>query len=176
MKEINLWNKVVPIIIITFMTNLNITSAQSMKEERITMLVTFNVKKDQKEAFKKLLITDKNGALKEKGNISMQLFEHRDKPNTFYFFERWENQNALDVHFTKKYTKDVLDLSETALTKPMEILYLHDVSPLPKSELKTPLTSDTPVDLVVIFKVKDGMQKTFIDQFRILRTYSICTI
>ena len=166
MKEINLWNKVVPIIIITFMTNLNIISAQSMKEERITMLVTFNVKKDQKEAFKKLLITDKNGALKEKGNISMQLFEHRDKPNTFYFFERWENQNALDVHFTKKYTKDVLDLSETALTKPMEILYLHDVSPLPKSELKTPLTSDTPVDLVVIFKVKDGMQKTFIDQFK----------
>ncbi|MFZ4929074.1 putative quinol monooxygenase [Chryseobacterium sp. Mn2064] len=166
MKKINLWNKIIPIIIITFMTSFNIASAQNVSQERITMLVTFNVKADQKEALRKALIADKNGALNEKGNISMELFEHKDKPNTFYLFERWDNQKSLDEHFTKKYAKDVLELNKTALTKPMEILYLHDVSPLPKNEIKNPLSSDTPVDLVVIFKVKDGMQETFINQFQ----------
>ncbi|KMQ68745.1 hypothetical protein ACM39_05480 [Chryseobacterium sp. FH2] len=166
MKKINLWNKIIPIIIITFMTSFNIASAQNVSEERITMLVTFNVKAEQKEALRKALIADKNGALNEKGNISMELFEHKDKPNTFYLFERWDSQKSLDEHFTKKYATDVLELNKTTLAKPMEILYLHDVSPLSKNEIKSPLSGDTPVDLVVIFKVKDGMQETFINQFQ----------
>ncbi len=148
------------------MSNSNIASAQNKSGERVTMLVTFNVKADQKEAFKNALLADKNGALTEKGNISMELFEHKDKPNTFYLFERWNNQKSLDEHFTKKYASDVLELNKTALTKPMEILYLNDISPLPKNEIKSPLSADSPVDLVVIFKVKDGKQETFINQFK----------
>jgi quinol monooxygenase YgiN len=143
-----------------------VTSAQTKMEERITMLVTFHVKPEQKEVFKKALVADREGAAGEKGNISMELYEHKDKPNTFYFFERWENQKALDDHFAKKYTKDVLELSKTALTTPMEILYLNDISPLPANEIKSPLASDTLVDLIVVFKVKDGMQDAFIKQFQ----------
>lgn len=139
--------------------------AQS-NNERITMLVTFNVKDGQREAFKNALIADKKGAAAEKGNVSMELYQHKDKPNTFYLFERWENQKVLDEHFQKSYTKNVLELNEKALTSPMEILYLDDIAPLPKNEIKRPATNDTPITLICIFKVKDGSQETFIKQFQ----------
>lgn len=134
--------------------------------ERITMLVTFNVKDGQQEAFKAALIGDKNGALAEKGNVSMELYQHRDKPNTFYLFERWKNQKVLDGHFQKPYIKKVLELNKTALTSPLEILYLNDIAPLPKTEIKGPTVNDTPITLICIFKVKNGMQETFVNQFQ----------
>jgi quinol monooxygenase YgiN len=143
-----------------------VAAAQLNKEGRITMLVTFNVRPDQREVFKKALVADRNEASGEKGNISMYLYEHKDRPNTFFLFERWENRQALDEHFTKKYTKDVLELNKTALVSPMEILYLDDIAPLPSCEIKRPEAADTPVDLIVIFKVKDGMQDIFTRQFQ----------
>ncbi|MEJ5053368.1 putative quinol monooxygenase [Sphingobacterium sp. MYb382] len=165
MKNNNWWNNIIPFLIITFMTTIHTAFSQENHTERVTMLVTFHLKAEQKDAFKKALKADKDGALKEKGNISMVLYEQKDKPNTLYLFERWENQTALDEHFTYAYAKDVLALNETALTAPMEILYLNDIAPLPKNEIKHPQASDTSVDLVVLFKVKDGMQQTFIKQF-----------
>ncbi|SEL83251.1 Quinol monooxygenase YgiN [Parapedobacter koreensis] len=137
----------------------------STVNERITLLVTFHVKADHKEALKNALISDRYGALSEPGNISMSLYEHSDKPDILYLFERWDSRKSLDEHFTKKYAEDVFALNKTALIKPMEILYLHDIAPLPKNEIKAPFSTDTPVDLVVIFKVKDGMQDTFLKQF-----------
>jgi quinol monooxygenase YgiN len=164
MKRINYQNKITSVVC-ALLSIVGVTSAQNKSEERVTMLVTFNVKAEHREAFKNALISDRKGAASEKGNISMELYEQKDKPNTFYLFERWVNKKSLDEHFTKKYAKDVLVLNKTALTTPMEILYLNDISPLPKNEIKNPLSTDVPVDIVVIFKVKDGMQNTFIKQF-----------
>jgi quinol monooxygenase YgiN len=132
----------------------------------LALLVTFRVKPEQRELLKTALLEDVRNAKTEKGNITMELYEHRDQPNTFYLFERWGNQVALDLHFEKPYTRKVLELNKTALREPMEILYLNDLAPLPQKEMKKPLTADTPVDLVVIFKVKDGMQERFIQQFQ----------
>lgn len=132
----------------------------------ITMLVTFNVKPEQLEVFKTVLIEDAQNARNESGNITMELYQHKDKPNILYFFERWANQKALDGHFEKSYTKRVLELNRISLHNPMEILYLDDIYPLSKFELKKPLLTDSPVDLVVVFKVKAGMQERFIQQFQ----------
>jgi quinol monooxygenase YgiN len=142
------------------------TSAQKQKTDVVTMLVTFTVKPEQKEAFKDALLEDAKNARTEKGNLTMELYEHKDKATTLFLFERWTNQTALDEHFEKPYTKKVLELNKIALASPMEILYLNDVAPLPSREFKKPLSADTPVDLVVIFKVKDGMQERFIQQFQ----------
>lgn len=166
MKTQKVWFKKIAYTTLGLMSLSQGIAAQSTIEDRITMLVTFHVKPEQREVFKKALIADREGAVSEKGNISMALYEHKDRPNTFYFFERWEDQKALDKHFKKQYTKDVLELNKTALTAPMEILYLNDIAPLPSHEIKKPLVSDTPVDLIVIFKVKEGMQDIFIKQFQ----------
>src|ERR1700761_2780736 len=89
--------------------------ASSVRAQRVTMLVTFNAKPEQREALKAALIKDKQAAAQEPGNISIVLFQHRDRPNTFYLFERWTSQQALDLHFKKPYTQFVFDLNKTAL-------------------------------------------------------------
>lgn len=154
-----------------FLITLTSTNIQAQKEmtkmkATITMLVTFNVKPEQLEVFKTALTEDAQNARNESGNVTMELYQHKDKTNTLYFFERWTNQKALDEHFEKPYTKKVLELNKTALASPMEILYLTDIASLPKAELKKPLSADNPVDVVVIFKVKDGTQDRFIKQFQ----------
>jgi quinol monooxygenase YgiN len=147
-------------------TNIQAQKKMTKMNATITMLATFNIKPEQLEVFKIALTEDAQNARNESGNVTMELYQHKDRPNTLYFFERWTNQKALDEHFEKPYTKKVLELNKTALASPMEILYLSDIASLPKAELKKPLSADNPVDLVVIFKVKDGMQEQFIKQFQ----------
>ncbi|MEN7549939.1 putative quinol monooxygenase [Rapidithrix thailandica] len=153
----------------------NDSQAQStISEERnpsvemgiITLLVTFRVKPSEKELFKQALLEDVQYARKEKGNITMELYEGKDRPNTLYLFERWENQKELDKHFEQPYTQKVLKLNETALIEPMEIAYLDDLAPLSVEALPRPVYTDKMVDLVVVFKVKEGKQAKFIRQFR----------
>jgi quinol monooxygenase YgiN len=134
--------------------------------QRVTLLVTLHVKPEQKEAFKAILLQDKQESLKEPGNISFTIFQHRDKPDTFYLLERWASQQVLDVHFKKPYTQQAFELAKTALLTPMEMLKLNDIDPLPKAQIKMPLATDSPVDLICIFKIKPGMSPLFIDQFR----------
>ncbi len=143
----------------------NDSKSKNNKDMTVTMLVTFNVKSEYSEQYKEALLEDLKNARKEAGNISMELYRHKDKENVFYFFERWVNQVALDEHFEKPYTKNILELNKVALVSPMEIDYLEDIAPLPKAELKTPSSADTPVDLIVVFEVKDGLQEKFVRQF-----------
>jgi quinol monooxygenase YgiN len=132
----------------------------------ITMLITFNIKPEKFEEFRDALVNDAKNAKKESGNITMELYQNNDKPNILYLFERWVNQEALDKHFEMGYTKDVLRLNDTSLKSPMEILYLDDIEPLEPNKFKKPQESDTPVDLIVVFNVVDGIEKRFIEQFK----------
>lgn len=149
------------------LTSINIQAQKKIPNMKgpITMLVTFNIKSEQLELFKTALIEDAQNARNENGNVTMELYQHKDKPTTLYLFERWINQKVLDEHFEKPYTKRILELNKIALASPMEILYLSDIAPLLKNEFKHPLSTDNPVDLVVLFKIKEGMQKKFVQQF-----------
>lgn len=144
-------------------------AAASSDDGSLVMLVTFKVKPEQREAFKAVLQKDAEGARTESGNTTFEFYQAKDDANTFFLFERWTNQAALDLHFTQAYVKNVLELSKTALAKPMEILYLNDLAPLAVKDFKRPngaeKSADKGVDLVVIFKVKDGMQERFTKQF-----------
>lgn len=131
----------------------------------VTMLVTFQTKPEAKEAFKKALLADLEGAKKEPGNISMVLLEDKKDPNTLFFFERWKDRRALELHFEQDYTKAVFSLIEKSLVKPMQILYLNDMAPLPATAAE-PAFIQNEVDLVVLFDVKEGMEDRFVRQFQ----------
>lgn len=79
------------------------------------------------DAFKQSLFDDLINAQQEFGCVTMELFVSKDAPNILFFFERWQNQSALAYHFAQPYTKAVLELAETALLHPIEILYLRNV-------------------------------------------------
>ena len=131
----------------------------------LTLLATFNTKPEYTEQFKAALIDDLHNAKKEPGNVTMELYQHNEKKNVLYFFERWKSKEALDEHFKKPYTKGVFELAEKALASPLIIDYLDDFSPLAKEEMKKPLAADNPVDLVVLFEVKPDKKDVFVKQF-----------
>jgi quinol monooxygenase YgiN len=133
--------------------------------QQIVMLVTFKIKPEMVDTFKQALWNDLINARQEPGCISMHLFEAKDDPNTLFFFERWQNQLALDNHFAQPYTKSVLELAETSLFSLIEILYLEDLAPLPVEDVQFVDSKSDGVDLVVIFEVKEGMQERFKEQF-----------
>ncbi|MBC7883790.1 MAG: antibiotic biosynthesis monooxygenase [Anaerolineae bacterium] len=131
----------------------------------ITMLVTFKTKPEMTNAFQKALLHDLVNARKELGCITMQLFVDKNDSSILFFFERWQNQSALDNHFAQTYTKAVLELAETALISPMEILYMEDLAPLSAEGIQGSSHEEDSVDLVVIFEVKAEGQERFKAQF-----------
>lgn len=135
-------------------------------EKPFAMLVTFRVKPERRTEFRQALLTDVANARKESGNVSMDLFQVRDDPNTFLFFERWMTKTALDKHFAQPYTKAVLALSKQALVSPMDIKYLDDLAPLSGLTQMQPTKPKEAVDLVVVFSVKAGKQEQFVRQFQ----------
>lgn len=96
-------------------------------EQQVAMLVTFKVKPEMSDVFRQALMDDLIHARQESGYISMNLFVVKDDPNTLFLLERWQNQAALDNHFTQPYTQAVLKLTETALTSPLKIFNLQDL-------------------------------------------------
>jgi quinol monooxygenase YgiN len=147
--------------------NVTMSSSPELMDDnvQIVMLVTFKVKPEMRSAFKQVLLDDVINAQQESGCISMTLFEAKDDPNTMFFFERWQDQSALDSHFAQSYTKAVIELANVALTEPMEILYLKDLAPLPVENLQDSAVSPDGVDLIVPFEVKEGMDERFKEQF-----------
>ncbi len=144
--------------------------ASDIREEALrtefAMLVTFHAKPEYRKVLEKLLREDVVQARKEEGNLSMHLYRARENPDTYFLFERWKHQEALDAHFEKPYTKAVLELGEKALTVPMDILFLNDLAPIsPVHYRRAPRDSQEATDLFIIFDVKEGEQERFIRQF-----------
>lgn len=145
-------------------------AASGIREEALrtefAMLVTFHAKPEYREALDKLLREDVIQARKEEGNLSMHLYRAKDNPETYFLFERWKHQEALDGHFEEPYTKAVLELGEKALTVPMDIMFLNDLAPIsPVHYRRSPRDPQGATDLFVIFSVKDGEQERFVRQF-----------
>ncbi|MBC9797554.1 putative quinol monooxygenase [Sinomicrobium weinanense] len=137
------------------------------------MLVTFHSKPEYREELEKLLREDVLEARKEEGNLYMQLYRAKDNPYTCFLFERWKDQGALDAHFEKPYTKAVLELCNKALTAPMAIMFLNDLTPIsPVHYQRLPKDAGKATDLVVVFSVKEGEQERFVRQFQDSAQYS----
>ncbi|HEY9622498.1 MAG TPA: antibiotic biosynthesis monooxygenase family protein [Crinalium sp.] len=103
--------------------------------KQINLLVTFKVKPEMSHAFKQLLLNDLAHASQEDGYIAMNLFAAKDDPNTLFLLESWQNQEAFDHHLSQPHTEAVLKLAETALTNPMQLCFLENLSSLSQPEV-----------------------------------------
>lgn len=129
------------------------------------LLVTFHVNPSQREKFKNALLDDMNGARREPGNLSMDLFTSKETPDTFYFYERWRSKEDLSYHLTRDYTKHVFEIAGVSLKVPMQLKTLQDFNPISPEEYKYPAAPQNAVDLIVHFTVKEEQRERFIAQF-----------
>lgn len=65
----------------------------------------------------------------EEGNICYILHEgQNDDKDTFYIYERWKDEAALDFHMNQEYLKDFLDDSSRLLTKKITGIFCSEIN------------------------------------------------
>lgn len=69
----------------------------------IYLIATLKIKPGSMPAIKEAVMPCIEGTRNEPGNISYDLFQSATDENTLTFVERWENQEAVDNHFTEPH-------------------------------------------------------------------------
>jgi quinol monooxygenase YgiN len=86
------------------------------------------VKPEQREAFllqaKKLV----KHSQAEEGNVSYQLYEHADLPNTFVMLEEWKDASAIEFHNQTAHYKEFGKVAGGFLQEPPRVV-IYEVSP-----------------------------------------------
>ncbi len=60
-------------------------------------------------------------SLEEPGCISHAVYIHPDNANEFFFFERWRDDQALQIHFTKPYAIELVSRMQDWAAEPMTL-------------------------------------------------------
>lgn len=85
-------------------------------------------KKTTVEDLKNLLESLVAPTLKENGCIQYILHQDTEQENIFFFYENWENAEALKAHSNTDRFKQFLKEAEALTEKPMEVSVLNKIS------------------------------------------------
>jgi quinol monooxygenase YgiN len=66
-------------------------------------------------------------ARSEHGCIQYDLFQGKDDPQTFYFFEKWADHGAFDRHSSQPYLREFHDRFDELMERPNDILFLTQI-------------------------------------------------
>ena len=79
-------------------------------EQPLVVIAYLQVKPEHRQTFIDLATTVAKLTNKtEPGANSYSFYESQDTPNSFFFFEDWENEAAFEAHLQKSYTKSLID-------------------------------------------------------------------
>lgn len=83
------------------------------------IFIEFTVKEDKKDLFIKHIQKSINNSRNEPGNLVFQFYEFVNSPNKFILHERWQDQNTMNSHLEKSYTKELLQILPEVLAIPI---------------------------------------------------------
>ncbi|MEZ9196871.1 putative quinol monooxygenase [Shewanella sp. 10N.286.54.B9] len=130
----------------------------------LNQIVKFTVKPEYQAEFKAALMTNKQGAANEAGNVEMKMFVDNSNPNVFFAYERWADKAALEHHMTLPHTAAMIALFELALEQPVEVFHLGETNPLPIA-IKPADPEDEVFIIFFIFKINPQMRQQLLAQF-----------
>ena len=93
----------------------------------LTVIAKVTAKQDKVTETKDALTKMIEPTLKEEGCYKYDLFQSLQENNVFFFFEHWEDKEALDKHTNTKHFLDLKLKAETLFLKPIEINLLNQV-------------------------------------------------
>ncbi|WP_017294833.1 putative quinol monooxygenase [Geminocystis herdmanii] len=80
-----------------------------MSNPFIVLAGRYKIKPEKRERFLELAMAGLEPTRQESGNISYAFFEEVGIPNSFLYFEEWENKEALMSHLKQPYIIPLLD-------------------------------------------------------------------
>ena len=83
-----------------------------MKKSYLTIVARILVKKEHKNFVKEELLKLLDVTRAEEGNISYDLHQDNENPNSFLLYERWVNRELWQKHMSNKYLAHYLKVTE----------------------------------------------------------------
>ena len=93
----------------------------------IILAVTVRPKPEKAAETLALLSTFPALAQKEKGCVQYEFFVAKDLPDTFYFFEKWADEESYQLHRKQVYLSNFRERGPELLTRPNEVVFLRPV-------------------------------------------------
>jgi quinol monooxygenase YgiN len=87
--------------------------------QEVALVVNFKVKPGQVETFKKQWQKSVYWSRPEPGCITFSINQVLNDSLSFVLYEEWESQQALDLHFGQPYTKELFQVFEKTLDRPL---------------------------------------------------------
>lgn len=91
----------------------------------ICTLVRFHIKHGCGDRFLELARTSVEQTRLEKGNISYDMGPELGKTDTFIFFERWKNQESVDIHESQTYFQSFDRAAGELMDGPVEVFKME---------------------------------------------------
>ncbi len=79
-----------------------------MSNKLIVLAGRYKIKPEKKSRFLELANAGLEPTRQEKGNISYSFYEEVGVPNSFIYFEEWQDRQALEEHLKQPYIKPLL--------------------------------------------------------------------
>lgn len=123
--------------------------------ETVELFVRLQLKPGHKASFLPVMAENVRQSRLEAGNVSFAAFEDRAAPDTFYLYERWKSQAALDEHMKTPHLQAVLSAAANDVVDG-ENISIRDIHSVPLTEV-LPVAEPEPTSNVgVVFKLKPG--------------------
>lgn len=78
-------------------------------EVPVVLAGKYKIKPEKRERFLELARPGLKATLQEPGNISYDLYEDIQQPNTFIYFEEWQSREALQEHLKQPYIVPLIE-------------------------------------------------------------------
>jgi quinol monooxygenase YgiN len=88
--------------------------------QEVALIVNFKVRSGQTHAFKKQWQKSVYWSRPEPGCITFSINQLKNDSLSFVLYEEWESQLALDLHFEQSYTKELFQVFDKTLDRPLE--------------------------------------------------------
>ncbi len=87
----------------------------------VTVVVHLKAKAGMEERVKQELSKLLAPTRAEKGCINYDMHQSKDDPSLFLFYENWESETDLKIHFESPHIKTWLTLADVLLAEPLDL-------------------------------------------------------
>ncbi|MBO9611450.1 MAG: antibiotic biosynthesis monooxygenase [Dyadobacter sp.] len=130
--------------------------------ETVAVLTRYDVKESSREAFQQALKSYVAMALMNDHNIMAEAYTEQEQPLVFWVIERWNSKAGFEGNAQLPPSQKVDCLSENALSKAAQRLYIKDLEPVSKKQWRTEAAgNDTPLTIMLFVDAHPGTEKRF---------------
>lgn len=130
--------------------------------ETVAVLTRYDVKESHREAFQRALKSYVAMALMNDNNIMAEAYAEQDQPLVMWVIERWNSKAGFEGNAALPPYQRIGFLSENALSKAAQQLYVKDLEPVSKKQWRTEVAANnTPLTIMLFVDAQPGTEKRF---------------